>query len=346
MKPERDTTIDLVRALSILGVMSIHTLSFHLGNVYAAFFWNSLQCVVGSFVFCSGFVHAHYISKLTSFSEVFAWYKKRISRIVIPFYLYFALHFVLFLFFPRVFNNFGMHASLQFFLGSVLLYGGINTNWLPLLFLELTLLTPLLFWLFKKRLLVGYIIVSLCFMIYAAIHPLPYGMYKIVMWDGWSLVFALGLFASTFSTKKTFEKLFSFVSGVSGIIFVLLLFILTELGRSTNFTENKYPPNLYYIAYALAGTGILYFLSKVFVTKIPSIFYSYISRKSYALFFVHFIILDIVLFFQYLYPTFFLIPLELAVVIGGSLGILFAYDTLLQKVKSYSSTAYTTFLSE
>lgn len=346
MKPERNAAIDVVRALSILGVMSIHTLSFHLGNMYAAFFWNGLQFVVGAFVFCSGFVHAHYMSKLTSFSAVVSWYKKRMIRILVPFYLYFVFHFILFIIFPAIFKNFGMHASLQFFLGSVFLYGGINTNWLPLLFLELTLLTPLLFWLFQKKILLVYLFLTTLFLAYATIRPLSYGMYKSVMWIGWLLPFAVGLFASSFSTKKIFNRFFLLISSGGGIIFVVLLFIWMVIGRSTNFTDNKYPPNWYYLSYAIAGTGALYFFSTRLVSRIPSSVYYYISKKSYALFFIHFIVLDVVLFLQQLFSGIFSIFLELLLVIVTSIVILLAYDTLMQKIRRYFSTAYTTSLAE
>src|SRR5690348_3169914 len=114
MKTERYSYIDLVRATSIIGVMIIHTLSFHLSSPIALFFWNLLQFVVAAFVFCSGYVHAHYFDKLVSLKSIFSWYKKRAIRMIFPFYIYFIVHFILFLIFPSIFIHFGMHSSVAF----------------------------------------------------------------------------------------------------------------------------------------------------------------------------------------------------------------------------------------
>ncbi|HYK08509.1 MAG TPA: acyltransferase [Candidatus Eisenbacteria bacterium] len=289
---ERFVYIDFIRALSIIGVIAIHTLSFSLGSSINLFIWNFLQFVVGAFVFCSGFVHSHYESKFTSFPVIFSWYKKRAIRILLPFYIYFCVHFLLFFFFPTFFTHFGLQKSFSYIVGSIFLYGGINASWLPLLFLQLTVLTPLLFLLNKKRILWIYII---CCVIVTAVGTLwfvPYSWYRGTMWIGWSLIFLLGILAPKI---KSTGKLFAGLTLLGTILSSFLLFLFSNFHHSINFTDNKYPPNLYYLSYAVAGTSLLFLLSKKFIPVIPEWTYEYISKKSYSLFFIHYIVLDFIL---------------------------------------------------
>ncbi|HXS15385.1 MAG TPA: acyltransferase [Candidatus Saccharimonadales bacterium] len=339
MKTERYSYIDLVRAVSIIGVMIIHTLSFHLSSPIALLFWNFLQFVVAAFVFCSGYVHAHYFDRLVSLKSVFKWYKKRTIRMLLPFYIYFIVHFLLFLIFPSVFTHFGMHPSVSFVIGSLLLYGGINTNWLPLLFLEMTLLTPILFFLYRRRAMKWYIGLASIFLIIHTIFLFPYSMYKLLMWIPWSLIFIVGLFSFVFK-NTSYKKLFIFLSILSGILFLLLFPLWPHLSRSVNFSDNKYPPNLYYLSFALSGTGVLFLFSIKIVSFIPQWLYMYVSQKSYSLFFIHFIFLDLIMTLQQKYSLL-TIPVELVLVIGSSIVMSLLLDKIMQILR-YSSSAYTT----
>lgn len=336
MKTERFSYIDLVRATSIVGVMIIHTLSFHLSSPIALFFWNSLQFVVAAFVFSSGYVHAHYFEKLISFKSVFLWYKKRAIRMLMPFYIYFFVHFILFLIFPSIFTHFGMHKSINFIAGSIFLYGGMNTNWLPLLFLEMTILTPIFFFLYRKGMMRWYITLAIIFLIIHTIFLFPYNTYKLTMWIPWSLIFIVGLFSFIFKSES-YKKFFLFASVMGGIIFLILFPVWQHLLRSVNFSDNKYPPNLYYLSFALSGTGILFLLSKKLVMYIPKWVYMYVSQKSYSLFFIHFIFLDMIITFQQKY-AFLTIPVELIFVIGSSLIASLLLDMVI-KTFHHSSSA-------
>lgn len=321
-RKERLEYIDLLRALSIVGVMVIHTLSFYLSNPLNLFFWNSFQFVVASFVFCSGIVHAHYRQSLQSIFAIVDWYKKRLSRILFPFYLYFFIHFFLFLLFPFIFNHFGMQKSVGFFIGSLLLYGGINSDWLPLLFVELTLLTPCIFYFYTKHLLSWFVIGLLIVSGFGTIYLFPYSIYKAEMWVGWSLIFILGLFLHKIRTKWVI-----FLGIISGGFFVWLFFLWNNLHRSINFTDNKYPPNFYYLSFALCMTLIFFVLAQRIVQYIPQWVYGYISKKSYSLFFIHFIILDILISFQKVWNL--SIAVEIILVVGLSIGVSFILDNLI-----------------
>ena len=286
---QRVLFIDFLRAFSIVGVIAIHTLSFSLENATHLLVWNFLQFVVVIFILCSGFVHGHYDTKLISFSKTIMWYKKRFVRIILPFYIYFAIHYILFFLFPGIFTHFGLQRNIPYIIGSLFFYGGINTNWLPLLFLELTLVTPFLFFLQKKRIVWTYIIFALVIMSVGTIWFFPYSLYKVLMWIPWSLIFLLGLFSAR---AKYTTKLFSALVLIGSIVFGILFFLWPGLHHVRNFTDNKYPPNAYYISYAVALTAASFLISKNIIYFIPSWIYEYISKKSYSLFFIHFIVLD------------------------------------------------------
>src|SRR5690242_6051295 len=101
--------IDIVRALSLIGVIAVHTYSYHLSSPFNVFIWNSLQFVVIAFVFCSGFV----LKTFDTFNlpAILSWLKKRFIRLYIPFIMYFLVHYCLFLLFPHIFYHVGLQRS-------------------------------------------------------------------------------------------------------------------------------------------------------------------------------------------------------------------------------------------
>jgi hypothetical protein len=169
--------------------------------------------------------------------------------------------------------------------------GGLNTTWLPLLFIELAIITPLLFFLQQKRVLLIYVVSSLLFTNWITfLYHFPYSYYRWVMWIPWSLIFLIGV---ALATKERVAYYLLALLGSSGI-FGISYWILSS-HQSLVFYDNKYPPNLYYLSYGLVGTCLLVLLAKI-AEKIQSIkrISLYISSISYSLFFVHFIILDLV----------------------------------------------------
>lgn len=310
MSKSRLFFVDNLRAFSLLGVIAIHTLSFHLNNSVNAFFWNGLQFVVVAFIFCSGIVSAHYESSLKSFTAITSWYSKRISRLYTPFLIYFIIHFGLFFFFPHIFTHFGMQSGWVFFIGSLSLFGGSNTNWLPLIFIELMLLSPFLFFLKRKNMVWIFVLPATLITAFFTLFHFPYNYYRFVMWIPWSLVLFVGL-----SYTKEFKKIL-----FGGIVLYLGSTILLVMEhRSLLFYDNKYPPTFYYLGYGMVITLLFTWIrSHISLPDILQKSLSYISKNSYALFFIHYIVLD---FFE---STFLskLYLLEMVFVLIISLGVL------------------------
>lgn len=289
MNKNRITFIDNFRAFSLLGVIAIHTLSFHLSNSLTLWWWNFLQFVVVAFVFCSGFVGAHYQDDLSTLQSWLPWYKKRIGRLYIPFLVYFFIHFFLFILFPSTFSHFGMQKSVSFFIGSLLLLWGTNTNWLPLIFIELTLFLPIIFFCMKKKLLWIYLTFAFLVTSYFTLFHFSYAYYRFVMWVPWSFIFLIGIY----NYLKPSFKNFITMSIVSGCVFLGSTSLLLLQHRSLIFYDNKYPPNFYYLSFGILGT--LLFASLFSYLNLPNSVQritSYVSQNSYALFFIHYIVLD------------------------------------------------------
>src|SRR3989344_6980157 len=95
---KRFEDIDFLRGIAIFVIIVTHVYGLHLGNARDFAIWNWLHFVVPGFLFASGFVLNS--SSHTNFSSpalVAGWIKKRFIRLLAPYYLYFAIHFGLFL---------------------------------------------------------------------------------------------------------------------------------------------------------------------------------------------------------------------------------------------------------
>jgi len=289
--------IDFLRAVSILIVIIIHILQFNLDNLFNRFFWNYLNFVVVSFIFCSAYVlEVSYGHKLNSFNKIIVWWKKRIVRLLIPFYIYLVVHYLFWNLWPNFFNGFDLKNNFNYLKDSILLIGGVSANWLPLLFIELALIFPLLkrvkknIWLFTGYLFFSLIITGLY--TGATIIGLSlFSYYRLAMIVPYSLV---ALLAMSLAGKDNFKKYLMVISICSAGFFILLIF-WPGLGKIRIYSQ-KYPPNFYYFFYGLAMTGITILLSylRIFKIKIIKNFVLFSSTQAYNLFFASYIVNDFI----------------------------------------------------
>lgn len=303
MIKKRFEHIDFLRAVAIVGVVAIHTLSFHLNDHLFYFFWNYLNFVVVSFVFCSGYVlTARYREKFRSEVNILSWYSKRLLKLIIPFYLYLIAHYLLWLLFPQFFSGLGLQKSIPFILKSIFLVGGIDLNWLTLLFIQLTVLFPILMnGLHKKRILYAYIAFSLIITIIFTIIRFPYNYFRNVMWISWSVILLISMFIfskeHTDTNNKMSIKRYIYGALGSGTFFALLMIIHSVTKQSFQLVDYKYPPGFYYISYGLCVSFLILIVGELTIHKSEKIkkISLFLSKHSYTLFFVHYIVLDVVL---------------------------------------------------
>lgn len=292
----RHLHIDFLRAISIIGMITIHVLVFNITSDLTRAIWNYLHFVVAAFIFCSGYVLLKYQTSLNTFAQTIAWYKKRAPRLLIPYYAYFFIHFGLALFFPTFFSGIGIKTNYEYFLRGLVLFSDSALSWLPLLFTELMLLLPLLFYLNRKRLLKYYILLPL---IIASLIPLRIIDidYRLIMWLPWSILTVIAFYFSHKEKTKIFILRYLAFGSTAGIIFLISFFIWKKFNLSTSLFDNEYPPNIFHLSYGIVLTMFTLALTNIKITenKLVKPIYSFFSLNSYTLFFVHYVILDLVI---------------------------------------------------
>lgn len=303
MNKIRFDEVDVLRAFGIIAVIIIHVLTYNLSGPTNKFLWNNLQFFIISFVFCSGYVlSAAYKRSFPDILSTLFWYKKRFIRLVFPFWIYLILHYSLWLLFPNVFSGLGLQKSVDYFVKSATFLGGTNYNWLPLLFIELTILFPFfLNWVNKKKVMIAYLLGATFITVLFTLLRFPYSYYRFVMWVPWSLVLILAIYThlkssadtSTIATNKRYL--------IIGLLFFVVFMSMHLFARGSSFSsifyDHKYPPDFYYLSFGISMTFFALIIAKLrfWQNKTIKDIYGYLSRNSYQIFFIHYIILDSVL---------------------------------------------------
>lgn len=271
----RNHDIDNLRGLAMLGMMVLHACSYFLYNKTVWLVWNYLEWSVPVFLFCSFYITFGNNKKID--------FKKRLKRLYVPYLVFLSVYFFLVFFFEK--NRF----NLPNILASLFLYGGMDFNWLVLLFIYFTLLVPVVRWLEKyKFLFYGFFSLSLISSIVLIFFsPLNY---RLDMWLPWTVY----IYFTYFFVKKENDKKFIGAIALVSILAFGGLYLL-ELKTNHNLSQysNKYPPTLYHISFGIFSTIILYWLSKM---KIFHVFnfhkiLHFFSINSYSLFFIHILLI-------------------------------------------------------
>ncbi len=297
--------IDVLRAIGIIFIMITHVYSFHLGNPVDYAIWNNIHFVVVGFVFASGYVLARrYGDTLTNLKDILKWYKKRVFNLLQPLYIYLLIHYAFWILFPDLFSGLGLKKDFTYIWQSLIFYDGLSLNWIVLLFIQLTLLFPFFMWAFhKKRVLFWiFIIAAAVFTAWSTAHKFPVEHYRSVMWVGWSLIFMFGSYMSIKEKNSRNNEIrisFYFKIGTLALaVYTLLWVLFDKFHISHQLVDHKYPPNFFYLSYGVAAAmGMLAFMKITRIHTFPKAhrISTYLSRHSYALYFVHYIMLDMVI---------------------------------------------------
>ncbi len=297
MKKERYLHIDFLKAVAVVALMIIHIFSYYLDDRLTFTLWNWLHFVVPIFVFASGYllvsVYKKYFFDRKSY---LLWIRKRVMRLLLPYYFFLFLHYFLWWIFPHFFQGLGLSKDLKFIFSSIFLFGGVDFNWFVLLFVQLTILSPLIVFSLKnkKRFSIVFL-TSVLFSLYFFFFRFPYQYFKRVMVIPWLMVFYLGIgsFLVERKLKKTnIKRFYVFALIIFSFIFLFFYYYRPKIV----FTENKYPPNLAYLSYGLAMTYFLLFIATLNLirNKIFKKTISFLGENSYNLFLVHYIFIDFV----------------------------------------------------
>lgn len=285
--------IDNLRGIAIIAMMIIHSTAYFLKDKIAYFIWDNLEWAVPVFIFCSFYV---LFSRKIEFKDYqwFGFYKKRLKRLFFPYFLFLLIYFLLIYFFEsKKFN-------LNYFLANIFLYGGVDFNWLVLLFIYFTFLTPIFFKILKNRFL------KIVYFILILISSFVFIFYKInnriIMWLPWSFY----LFLIPVFQKKDNKKIF-LITFFSLLIFLILRLLEVKIGHNLSQYGNKYPPTLYHLTFGSFWIGVLYFIFKNKEIK----FLKFFSVNSYSLYFIHFLVLLMIIWTKNLPSNWFLFFLEI-----------------------------------
>lgn len=290
-KIDRLSQIDLLRGLSILVMIFVHTSAWYLSHPAAFMVWNLGQFAVPAFVFCSSYL---FFKKKDSYllDKFWQYVKKRIPRLLIPYWIYLGFYFLLLVFSqPEKLNLISIVKE------ATLTTSGLEVNWAVLLFVEITLLMPILNYLRERRktLFLLYVLFTFGASGLLIFYKVPVN-FRLIMWLPWSLIVLFSWYIASSEERDWTLPATLFASGFA----LFFLWILKQnLGLSTVFFHNKYPPSLYYLVWGIFSTTLIYLLAvkglfnMTFLKKVISFF----SIHSYSLFFIHFLVIFTILFF-------------------------------------------------
>src|SRR5436190_12590337 len=200
---KRFLEIDDMRGLAIFAMILIHTNWYFITDKLVFYLWDLSQFAVPVFIFCSAYIYFKRGDKGMGFSYL----NKRFLRLLIPYYFFVFIFFLeLFIFEPAKLNG-------AYIIQSLLLIGGIDINWLILLFLQLTFLMPLLAFLMEKKKIFFYLytFLSIVLSFLIVFISVPFN-YKYIMWFMWSPIIIYSMYFVKYHTKKWFYPLSFFFS--------------------------------------------------------------------------------------------------------------------------------------
>ena len=314
MKVDRNKVLDFLRGIAILVMIFLHSTSYYLSNLNAFFFWNWGNFVVQIIVFVSAYL---VFSKIESFAKI-SWssfFIKRLTRLLIPYYIFLAVLFVMLaVFIPT-------RLTVSYIFQSLLVIGGIDLGWLVLLFIYLTVVTPVMFYALTRKPILFHVITMVTFLsavILLFVRPAVH--YKLTMWIPWLFMFNLAYYYFRLESKvKIKAALMLFVTGL--ITFIASFIVLNTYDLPIMLFKNKYPPNLFVISYGMIWIGFLYFIYNVYLIRknYLNAVTTYFSRHSYSLYFIHSLVILALTVFNFhkifSWPIFFIIVLGFSFIV-------------------------------
>lgn len=300
---QRLPEIDDIRGISIILMIMIHTNVYFLSNKISYLTLELSQFAVVAFIFCSAYLF-YLKPQVYGWRNFFSHLVKRIKRLVIPYYWFFAVYYVFLLL------KDAKKVTLSYVVQNIFVIGGLDFNWLVLLFIELAILMPFVSYLFEKKRVWFYIYTAVAIvssLIFLKYTPLSY--YRFIMWLPWSLVL---IYTYLFNQLKEKRVLFWAITALCfALYYILPPLVLKPLGHSLFMYDNKYPPNLYHLAYGIGCINVLYMLSqwKLFSNYIVQTIVNFFSVYSYTIFFIHILVIyavTVFFHFNFNWVTFFL----------------------------------------
>ncbi|MEI6327487.1 MAG: acyltransferase family protein [Candidatus Roizmanbacteria bacterium] len=243
---ERNHSIDILRGLSILIIIFIHIAPYYLKMPWVAWIWNWAQFVVAVILLCSVAV-TRMPSGQFEWSSYLKYIAKRLKRLLIPYYIFFAVYTgITYAFQPS-------KVTWWYFFQNNTLTGGIDFQWLVLLFILLAIIAPLTDRLYQRhrRSFFGLIIASLCLScLYQFNRPWWNINYRLWMIGSWLSVALIARWAIDLYARRKWVPLSGIVIG-SFSVWLAILWTLTSSHLQIGTFYHKYPPDIFHVSYSI-----------------------------------------------------------------------------------------------
>lgn len=286
---QRNQLIDSLRGFSMIVIIFTHATAFFPSDKLVSILWNWSNFAVPIFIFCSAYLFLQKSSDKPL--HIFSYLKKRFIRLLLPYYIFLVFFLIVIsLLSSELF-------TIKYIWQSILVIGGVDINWLVLLFLYITIILPFFVWSQKKNPFLFWMFFTLSlsssiFLLFARLD-IPY---KFIMWLPWSLIVYFTWFYIKYEQKKV-VLLWSFLA--SCLLFIMSFGVVQSLHHSTVLIHNKYPPNILYLSYGVAVLLGLTFVAKyLFSQKYVLQFINFFSKYSYSIYFLHYLLLTVFVTFM------------------------------------------------
>ena len=223
------------------------------------------------------------------------YYKKRITRLLIPAWIFLTFYF-LFLWVENLGGAFPY--TPERVMRSYLLLDGIGYVWIIRVYLLCALITPLAVFL-KEKLKKNYLIYILLLVLYVGYEiAVCFGLNELNMFFEFILAYLIPygvIYALGMLCAKSKNKYYSFIlSGIFLVIFSIVFILLyNNSGQIVPLRTAKYPPTIYFISYSLFMSFLLIGISKRLKLKSNRLV-QFISRSSLWIYLWHILMIHIV----------------------------------------------------
>lgn len=283
MSQSRAVYIDHLRGFAMIVMIANHVSAYFLHIPIANFLWNIGEVSVPVFIYCS------VASFLISSKNRFSWKEyipKRLKRLLIPYWIYLALEAI------RLYFQEGNIVDMNWIVKNITFLGGLDLNWLVLLFLYLLFLIPILVMLNKNNIRIFWSLFIICFLIslsglFVDLHAFS----RLLMIFGWTILVCVSILL-----EKTDLSLKSKLIGLVGLILTYLMshLYLSYTGQKLFQYDHKYPPDIFHIAWGAIGMITLVVLFK----RYPQLLLGkrilrFFSIYSYSIYFIHNLLIKI-----------------------------------------------------
>lgn len=328
MKKKTFFEIDILKAFAALLVIFIHVISFYKDNTLNKVLYDMSHFGVGIFALVSGFLQANSTKTIKTWKEAGINLWKRFKRIVFPYYEYVFLYMSAMLITGQIEKLIEKISFKSIFETIFILKGIPGYDWIPRLFLfisiiiiltqlikqlknikvkktKTTLLNTPIEILFLRALkwkatniLPIIFIISLIWTLYSLFGKISVDF---IYWGKFNNIFGwLVIYLTGYYLRKNYDWIKIHLTIILfAIITIATYCYLIYSGKNEDLIKNKYPPNMYFVAYNVFASVTTLMLAQTItlIKKMPTLvkkIISWLAKYSYEIFFYHLIFLYII----------------------------------------------------